>query len=66
MHCFAILTVNLFSFQTLHLYLEATTEVCLVKLVFGGKLIDRDHKPLSNYGVDGNCCIMVEEVIVEV
>ena len=57
---------NISLFQTLHLYVEAVTDVVLAKLVYCGQVIPRRQETLSVLGITGNCRIIIEEADFEV
>ncbi|XP_076085373.1 uncharacterized protein LOC143056176 [Mytilus galloprovincialis] len=53
------------SSETLHLYVEACTDVVLAKLVYCGQLLVREDSTIESLGITGNSRIIVEENLEE-
>ncbi|XP_076079240.1 uncharacterized protein LOC143049518 [Mytilus galloprovincialis] len=54
------------SSETLHLYVEACTDVVLAKLVYCGQLLVREDSTIESLGITGNSRIIVEENLEEI
>ncbi|CAG2209548.1 unnamed protein product [Mytilus edulis] len=52
--------------ETLHLYVEATTEIVSAKLIYCGQVLGRQQQPLASFGITGSCRMNVEEAVLEV
>lgn len=61
-----MLILYFFLLQTLHLYVEAVTDVVMAKLVYCGQVVQRVQETISSLGISGNCRIIVEEADIEV
>ncbi|XP_063437443.1 uncharacterized protein LOC134718705 [Mytilus trossulus] len=51
--------------ETLHLYVEATTEIVSAKLIYCGQVLGRQQQPLASFGITGSCRMNVEEAVLE-
>ncbi|VDI15980.1 Hypothetical predicted protein [Mytilus galloprovincialis] len=51
--------------ETLHLYVEATTEMVSAKLIYCGQVLGRQQQPLASFGITGSCRMNVEEAVLE-